>query len=580
MIRPDENDLSPPLRRWWLAAILLLAAVLRLAWLGSVPDGLHPDEASNAWNAKCILTAYMDEHGQTLPILYTRTFNDNRTTSYLYLVALFEAFGGMNAWTLRLPAALAGIGAVGMLYLALRPLAGTRVALAAAGLLAIDPTHVQHTRWGIEAPLTPLLVLTCVWLWQKSGLLLTRGRTPSLKWAIIAGAATAISCYAYAAIRIYLPLLAMTATILTFLPFRGRLSGGRTDAHSLDRTDPQALSRPLPMGEEKRRRVAWAGGLLAFAILFAPLLYAHLTDPAINARGRATLVWSADDSPAMVFWKVAGRYVEHFSPAFLFVTGSTDPSLAPPRPLGALSWGALQLIVIGAVACLRQRRSAFAMFLLAALLLYPAGDVLNAAGNANVVRSFPGWWIWSAIGAVGLVAIFRLSRPFGIATTIFAAIATSPHFALLATRHNADPSLETIRGVDLRDACRFVKPLIKKYDAVVFTTTDAQFNYAQALVYLNYDAEDFLDGPLARGLAHNPDGPEPDLLARVDNLFFLQKLDEVPGMIDEAIRLGWHRKSLWVLRPEELTEGDRILHTSTLSNGTAGLMVVERVKQR
>ena len=37
--------------RWLLALILLVAAVPRLAWLGSAPPALHPDEAATAADA-------------------------------------------------------------------------------------------------------------------------------------------------------------------------------------------------------------------------------------------------------------------------------------------------------------------------------------------------------------------------------------------------------------------------------------------------------------------------------------------------------------------------------------------------
>ena len=100
-----------------LLAILVLAAVLRLVALDQVPLGLHVDEASNAWNAYTLLTTGKDQHGVSWPIFYTRAFGENRSPLYLYAMLPFQAVGGVNVWTTRLPSALGGVVAVALIYL-------------------------------------------------------------------------------------------------------------------------------------------------------------------------------------------------------------------------------------------------------------------------------------------------------------------------------------------------------------------------------------------------------------------------------------------------------------------------------
>src|SRR5512136_1169370 len=99
-----------------LLLILLVAAGLRIPYLTSAPPGLNQDEAANAWNAWCLLKTGTDQVGTPWPIFYTRAIGDNRSTLFLYLLLPFQALGGLNVWTARLPSAVGGILTVLLLY--------------------------------------------------------------------------------------------------------------------------------------------------------------------------------------------------------------------------------------------------------------------------------------------------------------------------------------------------------------------------------------------------------------------------------------------------------------------------------
>ena len=61
-------------RNYWalalLAAILVLAAVVRVYDLTGNPPGFFCDEASYGYNAYTILHSAKDEHGETLPLFF------------------------------------------------------------------------------------------------------------------------------------------------------------------------------------------------------------------------------------------------------------------------------------------------------------------------------------------------------------------------------------------------------------------------------------------------------------------------------------------------------------------------------
>lgn len=142
-----------------LIIVLLVATAVRTYDLTSVPPGLNHDEATNAWNAYCILETGRDQAGDDFPIFYSCGLGGYRSTLYYYMLLPFQAIGGLNRTTTRLPSAVSGILAVLLLCFVTSRLFDRRVALWAALLLALSPWHIQQSRWGHEAGPTIFLIL-------------------------------------------------------------------------------------------------------------------------------------------------------------------------------------------------------------------------------------------------------------------------------------------------------------------------------------------------------------------------------------------------------------------------------------
>jgi len=99
-----------------LGAILALAALLRLAWLGAIPAGLSHDEAVKGYDAWSILHTGRDQYGVRFPLVF-RAIGDQREALLPYAIVLSEAVFGPTDFAVRLPTALAGITLVGALFL-------------------------------------------------------------------------------------------------------------------------------------------------------------------------------------------------------------------------------------------------------------------------------------------------------------------------------------------------------------------------------------------------------------------------------------------------------------------------------
>src|SRR5258706_70265 len=295
-----------------LPIILASAAGPRLFRLDRVPPGLDVEEVANAWNAYPLLRTGKDQHGVSWPVFYTRAFGENRSFYYIYALLPFQAVGGMNVWTTLLPAAAAGLGAILLIYFVGARLFGRLTGLAAAGILAFNPGHLLVSRMGLEAALTPLLVLGSVaaLLWSHMPLDDAAPPRPSAVGAALAGGVAGISGYGSWALRLFLPVFFLAAPLVAGRAWLGRL---------------------------KTREGALALGamVVAGAVSFGPLFWKHLADPEAGRRARIQgWVWSESDTTVERIEKVLGRYPAHFGADFLFLRGDGDPGHAPPSGTG------------------------------------------------------------------------------------------------------------------------------------------------------------------------------------------------------------------------------------------------------
>ena len=90
---------------FWI--VIVLAILIRVVNLSSVPPHLTPDEAALGYNAYSILKTGRDEHGAFLPIVF-KSFGDYKPGLYVYLTVPFVGLMGLNEFSVRFPSALMG----------------------------------------------------------------------------------------------------------------------------------------------------------------------------------------------------------------------------------------------------------------------------------------------------------------------------------------------------------------------------------------------------------------------------------------------------------------------------------------
>lgn len=140
-----------------------------------------------------LLQTGRDEWGEPWPILF-RSYGEWKSPVYIYLLLPFIKIFGLNAWGVRLPAALFGILAVYLTYLIGKKLYSEKVGLWAAFLLAVSPWHLMLSRPAFEAGVALTLILAGLYSYLNSSFLST---------AILFG----LSLHAYHSAKIVVPLL-------------------------------------------------------------------------------------------------------------------------------------------------------------------------------------------------------------------------------------------------------------------------------------------------------------------------------------------------------------------------------------
>lgn len=191
--------------------ILGISAFLRLYKLDSIPPSLYWEEAALGYDAYSIAKTGKDHHGNPFPVVAFPSFGDYKPSGYFYAVVPFVSTLGLNAWSVRLPSALAGIGSVFLVYLICKELFTTRSALVAAFLFGIQPWALQFSRGGWEVNLSLLVILAGAYFLLKA--------RKKAGYIIVAAIFLALSMYIYHAARLFAPIIGMLGGVLLLREF-------------------------------------------------------------------------------------------------------------------------------------------------------------------------------------------------------------------------------------------------------------------------------------------------------------------------------------------------------------------------
>ncbi len=203
-----------------LIFIIILAAFLRFYKLGSVPVGLHRDEAFLGYNAYSLLKTGREMSGDLLPIHFRSFLYSPGGYSYLAIpgVAIFD----LNAFSTRFPSAFFGTLTVVVFYFLTKKLSTNNYLLSTSATLfvTVNPWHINLSRTATENTVVLFFVICGTYFylsWLKNQKLIP------LLFGILVFSCT---LFIYQAPRAFVPLLLILLPISYWqsLPLRKRLT--------------------------------------------------------------------------------------------------------------------------------------------------------------------------------------------------------------------------------------------------------------------------------------------------------------------------------------------------------------------
>ncbi len=388
------DDTYPRSRRSALAygtcvvAVLVAAAVTRFAALESYPTVCHVDELSNTYDGYSIATTGADRAGTQFPILVRGMGpGDYRPALYAYLTAATTSVLGFSIWAGRLPAAIAGVIAVYLVFLVTRRLLGQTTALIAMFFATFSPILIQYARQGHEGTaLAPLFAILIVYLLLRAldhrvDADRSRGQ---LWWLAAAGLAMGLSANVYGTMRLTAPLLGLIAVVLITLQIAWR------------------------QRSPKRAIVAVTVFALPAAIAVFPQFYAMLDQPE-HFFARAKVVGHNWQS-GMQKWSIrlVEGYAAHLDPRGLLFSNGEYAELSVARlSIVALPFLYMGLLVTAWRAIIRRHAG---YFLLLAAVLIAIAPAIASKRNLGILRAAGVWSLYPVICAVGAAWLATTAR--------------------------------------------------------------------------------------------------------------------------------------------------------------------------
>lgn len=184
----------------YFTIIFIIATFFRFYQLGNLPSSLNWDEISHGYNAYSLLKTGHDQWGQVWPIFNFRAYGDYPTTLNLYLTIPFIYFFGLNAFAIRLPAAILSLLFTVLIYYFARIIFNNRkLALITFIIASFSPWTFFPGRGVFQSNLAQFFLLLGIYLF-----LIKSNR--KIVW-VISALSFGLSMYSYHNTRLVAPLI-------------------------------------------------------------------------------------------------------------------------------------------------------------------------------------------------------------------------------------------------------------------------------------------------------------------------------------------------------------------------------------
>lgn len=486
-----------------LIIILCLAAFLRFYQITNVPPSTQWDETAIGYNAYSILKTGRDEYGNLLPLVF-KSFGDYKPGLYIYLTVPSVAVFGLNELAVRIPSALAGLGAVWLIYLvSLRLFKKKALSLFISFALAMSPWAMHFSRGGWEANLVLFLVLLGLWFFLKAE------KKP--KYLYFSAVAFGFSLLAYQGSKVFVPLLLLGLLLFFFKQIK---------AWPLKNLLISLILFFLIASPAFLAILTGGGGRLETMSLFSYPRSPDEVKHILNVDQGNLVVFNLFHSEGLSFaTRMTERYFNYFSGRFLFFEGDWSSLRHGPPYTGVLYLFDFLLLITGGYFLVRfntsQSKFVWYWLLMAPIPAVLTRDSIQGIRSLNMVLP-----LMILIGC-GFYQIFLwlpkkrkiFSSGIVLFLTAFYLFSAAYYFDQYFYHYPLQSSQDWQYGY--KQVVQKVYPLRNQYRKIIFTTEYGQ-PYIYWLFYGQYQPADY---QAKANLTVNPSG-DVGKVEKLDNLQF------------------------------------------------------------
>lgn len=458
--------------------VFLVSLFFRFYQITKMPISLNWDEAAFGYNAFSILETGRDEYGTRLPLEF-KSVGDYKCPLFVYLTVPVIKLFGLNEFGIRFLSSLFGAMSVVILFLIVKELFGrTLVAFLSSILLAISPWHLQFTRAQGDVSVSSLFVVLGVYLflkWIKNG-------GYYLYFSVLS---FVITFYSYFGERFFTPVLYLFLCIF----FRREIIDKKTQFIKSILLGIllflPLLATLLSSGQKSK---------ILMTTIFGhkrPVEYLEKT----KKEDRGSLIFNIFHNAGVEYGTmIVARYLNHFSPDFLFINGPPDDRQRI-EGMGMLYWSDIVLLIFlvtGFKKSVFKKKSLIFVLIWLAISPLPSiitRDPVHARRAFNMIYPIS---ILSGIGLMNFIDYVRNSKKLFYKYILISGFSLifvwSLGFYLLS--YYIYSPLKTFKGpggwqYGYKQLVEFVSPIKNKYDRIVVDTT-YQGPYLFFLFYEKY----------------------------------------------------------------------------------------------
>lgn len=413
-----KNLLKNPAAFYILVLFLSGAAFFLRTWhLDSVPQSPYWEEVALGYDAFSIFKTGADHHGNSYPIVAFESFGDWKPSGYFYAIVPFIWLFDLTVFSVRLPAALAGVLLVGITgfisYLFQSRISTQKHTFRAAAtigilLATVSPWLILFSRGGWEVNVaTAFLYIGFI-----CGLQVFAKKSISPYWLLGCVVFLALSMYTYHATRVIAPLFGMILLGLWYA------EGG-----------VNTIKYHFSQANSKKYLVFVAPVVLLLLLL--PLVLS-LGSNQVDQRFAETSIFSNPEPVLMsnqlketyqnAWWSrfLFHRYVffgseiftqalSHFTLDFLFISGDSNPRHSV-QMVGQMYVFEILAVLTGLYVVLKRNKKIFWLLLAMLVAIVLPAAISKAAPHA--LRTLPLAPLLLSLTAVGWIAIYeKLKHP-------------------------------------------------------------------------------------------------------------------------------------------------------------------------